>query len=439
MAISAQATNTLNQTAYDVPSFDQIGPVFATFLYQAERSGSELALLRIGFEFNGTMQDEPDQGVVEIIGNRIRGCIRSGDILSRSGDCEFSVLLTSDCPIVAVSQIAERLRQSVSKPVNWAGRTVTFSCSIGVTTTRDDLLEANRVFSNSGSALAKAQAKTSGGIQYFSSTTQKQIDRFITLSADLAAALDEGEIVPWFQPQIRLDTDELTGFEALVRWDHPTKGILSPVEFLDIAEQTGQIEKLGEVVLTGSLQALRQWESAGLHVPRIAVNLSTAQLTNPCLAERIKWELDRLDVEPERLTIEVLETVLGTGDGGVVARNLKALKSLGVRIDLDDFGTGSAAIVNIRRFGVHRIKIDRSFVQNIDQEPEQMKITSAMVIMARALGVEVLAEGVETEGERSVLQQLGCEFLQGYALAKPMPADKVPAWIRARRDLAHVV
>jgi len=254
----------------------------------------------------------------------------------------------------------------------------------------------------------------------------------MSVSRELAGALADGAIVPWFQPQVSLVTGDISGFEALVRWEHRVNGVLAPATFLDVAEQCGLIENIGDAVLAGSISAIKLWHECGIRIPRVSVNLSASQLSNPYLAELIKWELDRQGVAPHNLTIEILETVLGSSDNGVVARNLRSLKSIGVQVDLDDFGTGNASIVNIRRFGVHRIKIDRSFVSGIDRDPAKQKIMTAMIVMAEALSVEVLAEGVETLAEERFLQHLGCQYLQGFALARPMPAAEVVDWIMSR-------
>ncbi len=292
-----------------------------------------------------------------------------------------------------------------------------------------------RILANSNAAVERARSALPPAIQHFSRADQSYVNQHILVANELEKAFDNDQIEPWFQPQIGFATNEITGFEALVRWNHPHRGVLSPAAFLDIAEQTGQTERLGEIVLRKSLAALNHWQQAGLVVPRVSVNLSPKQLANPNLAKLMQWELDRNALEPSRLAVEVLESVLGHTRECTVQRNLQSLKSIGVLIDLDDFGTGNASIVNIRRFGVHRIKIDRSFISGLEQNDDQQKIISAMVTMANALGVQTLAEGVETPAEEFVLRKLGCHFLQGYTLAKPMPAKDVIEFAASYRDI----
>lgn len=190
---------------------------------------------------------------------------------------------------------------------------------------------------------------------------------------------------------------------------------------------------MGEVILYHALSALVRWDRAGLSVPTVAVNFSAQELRNPKLAEKLKWELDRFDLEPRRLSIEILENVVAETDNDVVVANIAALAKLGCGIDLDDFGTGHASITSIRRFTVRRIKIDRSFVTKLDEDREQQKMVAAILSMAERLGLETLAEGVETPGEHAMLAQLGCGDVQGFGIARPMPIDDTMEWIARHR------
>jgi EAL domain-containing protein (putative c-di-GMP-specific phosphodiesterase class I) len=251
------------------------------------------------------------------------------------------------------------------------------------------------------------------------------------LREDVVDALATGQIQPWFQPQISTDTGQITGFEALARWHHPIKGIIPPKEFLRAIEQAGQLERLAEVMIYNSFAALQAWDAAGLHVPQIGVNFAGSELSNPKLLEKIKWELDRFDLAPDRLAVEVLETVIASAPDDMITRNINALGKLGCSIDLDDFGTGNASIASIKRFSVSRIKIDKSFVMKADRDPEQQRMISAILTMAERLQVQTLAEGVETVGEHVLLAQLGCDHVQGFGIGRPMPFDKTEEWINA--------
>ena len=258
--------------------------------------------------------------------------------------------------------IAGRVQAALAKPFAIHGGARRLTCSIGVTLLSDDRPDTERALANAEIALAAAQAAGPGTVRYFREDLRREVERRETLFAELMQGLDRGEVTAFFQPQVDLATGAFAGFEALVRWQHPGHGLLEPAAFLDFAEQTDLDERIGELVLTRALEALNAWDAAGLAVPRVGVNFALAQLRDPRLVEKIKWETERLGVEPRRIAIEVLETVLIKTDADMVVRNLRGLASAGFHVELDDFGTGHASIANLRRFMVNRIKIDRSSI-----------------------------------------------------------------------------
>ena len=205
---------------------------------------------------------------------------------------------------------------------------------------------------------------------------------------------------------------------------------MPPGEFLDTLAESGQLEKLSEEMLRQGVTALNNWELNGHLVPRVGINFSGDELHNPMLAERIGWELDRFDVAPSRIAIEVLETVIAGSPDGVVARNLRDLSKLGCHIDLDDFGTGHASISSVQRLSANRLKIDRSFVKDLDRDQSQQRLIAAIITMAEQLGIATLAEGEETASEHSMLAQLGCGHVQGFGIARPMQFEDTIPWLR---------
>lgn len=278
-----------------LPDLTQLRQYAANILPQSERNGMELCFMAIAVGCNPEMAACPP-AAMDTAANRILGCIRAGDYLAATGGAEFVVVLAAGCQQLAAARIAERVQQAIEKPLVLSGKNLRLSCRIGITATRDDVLDVDRIIANSSAALRQCSGSATGSIRHFSPVAQEHVERHLLVSRELDGALADGAIVPWFQPQISLATGELTGFEALVRWDHAQKGILAPAAFLDVAEASGQIEKIGEVVLTRSIMAIKEWHRSGFRVPRVAVNLSSAQLNNPYLAELIKWELERLDV-----------------------------------------------------------------------------------------------------------------------------------------------
>ena len=260
-----------------------------------------------------------------------------------------------------------------------------------------------------------------------------------TRRAKYSSALETGEIFAWFQPQVDATSGQVTGFEALARWEHPERGLIAPGGFLSDVEKAGLSQRLAEVILKQSLTALNAWDAAGFDVPRISVNFSNDELRNPRLPDYVRWELDRHNIDPGRLVVEVLESVVSENTEDVVPKTLNALSRIGCRIDLDDFGTGFTSFINIRRFKVSRIKIDRSIVSQVDRDEDQFKMVSALFAFSAELGIETLAEGVETEGEAETLKTIGCHEIQGYHISRPMPLGETLNWLEDRLPSAPSV
>ena len=247
-----------------------------------------------------------------------------------------------------------------------------------------------------------------GSIRFYSGGLSSDEALHRNTARELNNALETNEIFAWFQPQVRIADGKVIGFEALARWDHPDRGLVSPASFLTDLERAGLSQRLAEVILKQSLMALNVWDAAGYDVPAVSVNFSSEELRNPRLPDFVRWELDRHEIEPERLVVEVLESVASDSGEDAITHTLHALSRIGCHIDLDDFGTGFTSFLNIRRFEVDRIKIDRSLVNKIDCDEKQRSMFAALLAFGNKLGIETLAEGVETEGEARVLADMGC-------------------------------
>lgn len=285
-------------------------------------------------------------------------------------------------------------------------------------------------------ALADAQADGGGTIRVYAPCVRARRSRHAALTQDALDALDKGGFEAWFQPQVCTDTGRISGFEALARWDHPRHGVVSPGDFLPVLEAAGLLERLGELMLVEALRAIAAWDRDGFDVPTVGVNLSAGDLRDPRLPQRIAWMLDRHDLSGDRLTIEVLESVVAEGGAAVtdspVLRNVAALADMGCHIDLDDFGTGHASITSLHRLAVSRVKIDRSFVSGIDTDRDRQKMMMTILSMCDHLGLQTLAEGVETRAEHAMLAQLGCNHVQGFGIGRPMPYAACCTWLDAR-------
>ncbi|PCH75092.1 MAG: diguanylate cyclase [Rhodobacteraceae bacterium] len=407
---------------------------------RAASSGMNSACFVLELDDYRALVDQHGQSAADLIvqtnGERIVSVLRDGDTVARIGDSRFAICLMAvrQLDLELSIQLSGRLQSAIEDAIPLGGLSVYLSCSVGFClhsrapgTTGQDWLGAAAV------ALSDAQRSGPSAIRAYSTEMGRKSRAHCDLREEAAAALENGQIQPWFQPQVSTDTGKVSGFEALARWSHPVHGMLMPDDFLPVLEQAGLLERLGQVMLYHSLTALKAWDNAGVAVPKVGVNFASDELRNPGLVDKIRWELDRFELSPDRLAVEILETVMTDTPDDTIARNISGLAALGCWIDLDDYGTGHASIGSLRRFAISRIKIDRSFVMKADCDPEQQRLIGAILTMAERLELETLAEGVETVGEHALLAQLGCDHVQGFGIGRPMPFDQTLDWIATLR------
>lgn len=411
--------------------------MLATLLIQAQESGATTACLVLRLDHDHALADRLGHTLhseaLRQVSGRMRATLRDNDLLARLDDAGFAVVLppARRLGLEAVLQLAARLQSAAAAPVSAQGVQLHFSFSAGICLAERhpgaaaaELLEAAEV------AVDQALANGPGAIRVWSPDLPHRRAGQDSLRNDLGVALASGQFVPYFQPQLSTDTGAITGFEALARWRHPERGMIAPAEFLPMIEAADLSERLGDLMIFQALSALTDWDAAGLAVPTVAVNVSQEQLRNPRFPEKIEAELGRFGLAPQRLTIEVLETVVADMENDVIVRNLARLARLGCGIDLDDFGVGQASIANIRRFAVRRIKIDRSFVARVDRDDDQRQMVAAILALADRLRLDTVAEGIETAGEHALMAQLGCTHVQGFGIGTPMPFEQTGDWIR---------
>lgn len=435
-AVSADARDALSSLylrAHVEETLDQI-------LGQSQATGKTTACIILGIDDAQAIAERHGQGALDQAirrtADRILMTMRQHDVVARLEGARFGIALgpIRRADLETLIQIAGRLQSAVQEPLSIDAMTIYLTCSIG-------FCLAGRAPEATGAALLGAAELAAddawrngpSGIRAYSTEIASAALYRQSLRDQIEAALDGDQIVAHFQPQLSTDTGIVSGFEALARWKHPERGLLAPAEFLSAIMSTGLSARLGEVMLYQTLNALRAWDRAGYHVPSVAVNFCKEELRNPKLVEKLRWELDRFDLAPSRLTIEILETVIAETDNDMVVRNIAALAEIGCGIDLDDFGTGHASITSIRRFAVNRIKIDRSFITRVDADPAQQRMVTAILSMAERLGLQTLAEGVETVAEHAMLAQLGCSHVQGYVIARPMPFQDTIGWLEQHR------
>lgn len=379
-----------------------------------------------------TYGDQDADAVLQSTANRIRAAMRGDDLIARTGDATFLIALDPVrlLDLESALQMAIRLQTAIEEPVALKMASIYTTSSIGFCLA-NRLRDANARTLSQSAEMAMTEARRAGNsnIRAYSVDMRRKVVSRRKTEGEAARTLEKDQIRAWYQPQISTDTGRVTGFEVLARWEHPQRGVLAPNEFLGVLHQTGQMSRLADFMLRQALNAVRAWDEAGLGVPTVGVNFSGDELRSPSLLDRIRWELDRTDLEPERLTVEVLESVVAGAPEDMIVRNVEALAKLGCAIDLDDFGTGHASISSIRRLPITRLKVDRSFVTHVDDDPEQQRMIAAIVTMAERLGLETLAEGVENAGEHAMLSQLGCRHVQGFGIARPMPFVDTIGWM----------
>jgi diguanylate cyclase len=334
--------------------------------------------------------------------------------------------------LAAAQAVAQRLQADLAQPFHFEQVSVWPSVSAGLCLNPAAARSAGLGMLAAAERAAHMAAQAGPAGQHSFTAADRARPAKDALSGELRRALEAGEICAYFQPQVALATGAIAGMETLARWRHPARGLILPDEFVPLIEAEGLSQRLAERMLRDGLAALNRLDAQGLVVPNVAVNLSAPELGNPALADTVAWELDRHELGPERLVLEIVETVVTHGDDDVVVRNVARLARLGCGIDLDDFGTGHASIANIRRFAVSRIKIDRSFVTNMHRDPGQRRMVAAILSMAGELGLQCIAEGIESPGEATALAGMACAFGQGFGIARPMPLADLARWLRER-------
>lgn len=384
-----------------------------------------------------THGDQAAEEVLRYVADRLRGVLRSDDLVARAGDAAFSVALDPIAYFDMESGVsmATRFQTAIEEAIPLQMASLYITCSIGFClSSRLNRPSATALIQAAEMAMNEAQLNGESSVRAYSTDMGRKVISRRKTQSEAARTLQRDQIRAWFQPQVSTDTGQVTGFESLARWEHPERGILAPVQFLDVLQQTGQMSQLADLMLRQSLDAVRAWDEAGFQVPTVGVNFAGEELRSPTLVERIQWELDRTELEASRLGVEVLESVVAGTPDDMVVRNVEAINALGCAIDLDDFGTGHASISSIRRLPVKRIKIDRSFVTNIDRDQDQQRMIAAIVTMAERLGLETLAEGVENPAEHAMLAQLGCSHVQGFGIARPMPFEDTLTWMKEHQE-----
>ncbi|MFV2018812.1 putative bifunctional diguanylate cyclase/phosphodiesterase [Micromonospora sp. LOL_023] len=370
-----------------------------------------------------------DKVLVEVA-RRLRVSAPSSALVGRSGGDEFVVTLRMESIELAVA-LAEELRDQIRDQMVFGALTLDVDTVAGVTVHPDHGSDAATLLQRADLA-ATAAKSVSGGVQLFNPALESRSVRRLGLAGDLRVALDEGQLEVYYQPKVTLHGRRLVGVECLTRWEHPTHGSVAPEDFVAVAEHTGQLGRLTEFVLGEGLRRCREW-SVGQQPLPVSVNLSARTLTDPDFPERVRELLDEHQVSPELLTLEIAEAGVLDGTDRPMP-TLRRLRDLGVRLSVDDFGTGYTSLAHLRRLPVHEVKVDRSFVQGMATDPGDLAIVNAVVTLSQQFGLTVVAEGVESELTLELLQDIGCQIGQGFLFSRPLPYERLAAWYEAQAD-----
>jgi diguanylate cyclase (GGDEF)-like protein len=428
---------TLHDPLTGLPNRRCLAQQLSVKLALAGREGENVAALHVNLDhfksINASLGAAAGDRVLRRCATILRTETRAGDLVARVGADEFIIILTgvAEQDDVVVS-LASRLIDILREPIMIDAAEARTGASIGIAIARPNQNDADGLLSEAGLALSDAKAAGRGRYSTIVDGRKAAFDLRRQIATELREGLARNELEPFFQPQVCARTGRPLGFEALVRWRHPSRGLLAPAHFLDVAQETGQIDAIGEVVTRRALSALATWRSMGLPAERISLNVSANELRDAGFVDRLSWDVDASGLEPCNIAIEILESVLIDDDSDPVIRNISALGAAGFSVELDDFGTGHASIANLKKFRVNKIKIDRSFITDIDTLPDQQKITRAMINLAHSLDVEALVEGVETEGELRRLRAMGCDSVQGYLIGRPMAEADALAWLQGQ-------
>ena len=376
---------------------------------------------------NEGLGHEQGDSLLKVIGNRINQTVRPDDTVSRFGADIYAVLLDPVDSAAGAIQACQRIQKVIATPIDLGSETVDFSASCGIVLNRDNAT-ADEMVRDADTALHRAKADAKGAHIIFDDDMYKNALSFIKRKSSMQQALNDGIFEVHYQPIVDVHTEKLVSMEALVRWPHPEEGLISPEEFIPIAEQTGLILPLGEYILRSVCQQISCWDKHGFSGFRVAVNLSARQFENN-IPDLVGGIIRETGISPESLTLEITEGIaMKNVDQNI--RMLEELRALGLSISIDDFGTGYSSLAYLKRFPLNTLKIDRSFIQDITTNMDDREITKAIIAMGQNLRLKVLAEGVETIEQIEILRASGCDYIQGYYYSRPLPAQQVMPYLK---------
>ena len=406
----------------------------------AARNQTTTAVLHLNVDhfkhINESFGHDAGDEVLKAVAQRLVNHLKPEDTVSRLGADDFIVLLPNTTAVDA-GKVALRLMADLSTAMQVAEQTLSVTASLGIATFPDNGADLLKLMQAAEAAVDLAKREGRNTVRFFTPALHEQLQATLAIERDLQHAVARGQLVLHYQPQVDARTRHIVGTEALVRWQHPEWGLVPPVRFIPVAEQTGLIRSIGEWVLNQALADTAAWQAAGLPVVPVAVNLSVVQFRHAGLQDTVTRALQACGLAPGMLELELTESV-AMEDSEFTVATINALKTLGVKLSIDDFGTGYSSLSYLKRFAVDKLKIDQSFVRGLNHDAEDEAIVTAVISLANSLGLHTIAEGVETEEQAAFLKASGCDEFQGYLFSKPVPAEALAALLASRAPLpAH--
>jgi diguanylate cyclase (GGDEF)-like protein/PAS domain S-box-containing protein len=401
-------------------------------LQQAARSGQRVAVLFIDLDrfknINDSLGHHIGDGLLRSVAHRLQEAVRVGDTVSRQGGDEFVVVLNGVADGEEVAEIVEqRLIPLIRQPHQIDGAELHVSCSVGIAVYPDDGRDIDDLMRHADAAMYEAKAGGRNAARFFSEDMTRRAEARLRLEECLRHALANEEFRLVYQPRVAAASGALLGAEGLLRWHSPALGTVSPAQFIPVAEETGLIVPIGEWVIDEACRQMARWRRQGLRPLPLSINLSVVQLRDPGLVAALGASLQRHGVPPGTLEMEITESTL-MANVEAYQDKLNAIRALGVLLSIDDFGTGYSSLNYLNRFPLDKLKIDRSFIHDMLDDPGALAITKAIIGLGHTLGLKVVAEGVETEQELKTLRAAGCDELQGYYFARPLTAEELVGW-----------
>jgi diguanylate cyclase (GGDEF)-like protein len=416
-----------HDTLTNLPNRMLLQDRLSRMMMKAKRNKTYVAILFLDLDrfkkINETLgHDIGDQLLLEV-SKRLKNCVRKSDTVARIGGDEFGVVLDDLRDVKFVAVVARKFLQALSKPIIIQEYELYATSSIGISLYPDDGEDEDVLFRCADTALYRAKDAGKNNYQYYTPDMNTRAFEFLLMESGLRKAVENDELVVFYQPLINLENNKLIGMEALLRWQHPEKGMISPGDFIPLAEETGLIEPIGEWVLEAACAQNKKWQDAGYPPVKVSVNMSSRQFSKKNIVEIVSETLEKTGLNPEYLGIEITESVIMQDVKSTIAK-LKKLHDMGICLSIDDFGTGYSSLSYLKLFPIDFLKIDRSFVFNITSDSTDAAIAASVILLAHSMELKVVAEGVETSEQLELLRGQGCDYVQGFLFSKPLAAEE---------------